>query len=336
MERERSEYRVLFPFSANPAWNVLHLCLRAFTQGVVVIYYESIELNFEAVVSPYEVFGNFSISKLKRLSNALGLPHIGDFFRGFCDTGFRIKVPEEEFMIYEIKVNRVTAADMLLEANGCSTLYGMASKNNDRASNYYASLNTDADMTLSYIVSKLPPGYDIPAFLDRLEAQSEKIGPEVPIERTEGYCYSGIPKALIIVLWIMMRFTGRLKNNASPRFYNMLDGDICNPRVATLEIYAENVGSAFGSFVQAIEKKLLVLSFSRTPSHAVDNSKRAMLHRLLSASGSESVEEMLHSFPSGMRKSTRSFMISRTRAMQVNTLLHILSFMHLNLSDIII
>ena len=301
-----------------------------------MIYYESIELNFEAVVSPYEVFGNFSISKLKRLSNALGLPHIGDFFRGFCDTGFRIKVPEEEFMIYEIKVNRVTAADMLLEANGCSTLYGMVSKNNDRASNYYASLNTDADMTLSYIVSKLPPGYDIPSFLDRLEAQSEKIGPEVPIERTEGYCYSGMPKALIIVLWIMMRFTGRLKSNASPRFYNMLDGDICNPRVATLEIYAENVGSAFGSFVQAIEKKLLVLSFSRAPSHAMDNSKRAMLHRLLSASGSDSVEEMLHSFPSGMRKSTRSFMISRTRAMQVNTLLHILSFMHLNLSDIII
>lgn len=300
-----------------------------------MIYYESIELNFKATKSPYEVFGNFSISKLKKMSNALGLPHIGDMFRGFCDTGFRIKVPDEPFMIYDIKVNRVTAADLLMEENGCSTLYMMAHKNSDQVSNYYSSLNTDADMKLSYIVNKLPPSCDIPAFLDKLEARSEKIGPEVMLERTEGYCYRGIPKALILAIWMMKRLTGSHDENGKPHFYGMLDGDTFNPRLDTLGQYAAAVGSAFGHFIEAIEKKFLVLTLSDDTAADAMASKDKIIRRLLSATGCSNLTEFSNSVPETKRKTVRSFMKNQERAVQASTMLQILSFVDLTLSDVI-
>ena len=298
-----------------------------------MIYYESIDLRFKAIRSPYEVFGNFTISKLKRLSNALGLPHIGDTFRGFSDTGSKIKVPDESFMLYEIKVNRVTAADLLLEENGCDSLYKMAHQNNDEVSNYYSSLNTDADMKLSYLVNKLPPDCDIPGFLDKLEARSERIGPESLLERTEGYCYRGIPRTLIIAIWIMRRFTGYEEEKNC--FYNMLDGDTFNPRLDTLQRYATAVGSALGAFVKAIENKMLILSFSESSSNTVDNSKSMIVDRLISASGCNSLTEFSVSVPVSKRKTVRNFMQNEKRAVQTTTVLQILSFVHLNLSDVI-
>lgn len=304
-------------------------------KGVRMIHYKGIQLSFRAARSPYEAFGRLSISKLKTLSNRLGIPHVGDLFRGFSDTGFSIRVPDEPFPIYGIKVNRVTAADLLMEANCCSSLYKLSQRYTIHGSNCYSSLNTDSDITLSYIAKKLPRGYDIPSFLDELEGRSERTGKVTMSRMAEGYCYSGIPKEVLIAMWIIRRM-GPSVPDAKPMYCgDILDGDTFNTYIHTLERCAADIGMTLKAFVSAIEKDELVLTVSDRIDAASDNSRESLVNRMLDAAGCNDRGEFFSLVPDAMRKAVKYFMSSNERSMQTSTILQALSFTDLTLSDII-
>ena len=301
-----------------------------------VLYYNSYDIHFDVLVSPYEAFGDFTLSRLKRYTNALGLPMMGDLFRSISKDGFRAAVPDGPITLYEIKVNRVTVSDLLVEANGYASLYEFAKANMSQYSNCYSSLNKDSDMKLSYIVRKLPDGYDIPSVLDEIELRSERYGATISPEKADGYCYRGIPKTVIVITWMMQALTGRKASISRSYYANMLDGEIFNPYIVTLGKIAKDWGNDSGSFVKAIGKQDLILTLSTPAESYADNSKDAIISRLLAVSGCTDKKELFSKLPMEKRHIAKSLLQGMDRMLQTITLLQILECGELQLSDIII
>ena len=301
-----------------------------------MLYYDGYDIRFKVEKSPYEAFGGFTLPRLKRFTNALGLPLMRNLFRSISNDGFKATVPEGQIDLYEIKVNRVTVSDMLVEANGFSSLYEFAKSNVSQYSNYYSSLNKDSEMKLSYIVRKLPAGSDIPSFLDKVETRSERIRASISAEKAAGYCYSGIPKTIIILTWMMQALTGRKPSISKSYYTTMLDGDTFNPYVETLGKLADDWGNESGDFVRAIGEKNLVLALCDSSESNADNSKDAILHRLIKVSGCDDWNELSSKLPSEKKQIAKNLIHGMNRVIQIATLLQILECSKLQLSDIII
>ena len=301
----------------------------------MVRFYDHIDLRFDVTISPYKAFGSLQLPKLKRIANFIGLRYIGDIFRGIRKDGITWDIPRGRFTTYMIKENKVTTLELLADANGCTTIYGLANINGASASNLYTSLNHDSATKLSSIVSKLPPAYDIPSYLDELERRSEKSGVDVSEESPESYSYRGILRILIVVTWMMHRLSGKDAMISASYFDRMLDEDLFNPFVDTLEKLALSWEMDLRSFVIAFERRELYLAPIGTAFHG-DNSRSAILSRILNSSECISRSEMIRKLPVDRQKNIESLFRSRSEGIETVSILPILESVEGKLSDVII
>ena len=278
-----------------------------------------------------EVFGSCPISKLKRIANALQLPTAGDLIRCIKSEGFYGQA--KEFEKYEIKVNRATVSEILEDANNCPTLYSVAKSYNGSTSNYYSFLNRESDVTLSYISSKLPKDYDIAEILDELEEKADRR-PIAEYTNDEEYCYEGIPSSFLIITWIMLLLTGKESGLSSSYFDDMTGWYVFNPFMDTLEGIAALWEMNLKDLIVATEQDSIKLSPSGMM-NIVDNSKTALLKRLITKAGFQNEENFTAFFPLEKRASLRHLFRLKGNRIQATTLLSLLKPFKLKLSDII-
>ena len=75
---------------------------------------------FTATKSVCEAFGNYSITKLKRIANALRIPTVGSLIRCIRKEGFYGCT--DDAPLYEIEINRATESAILDDVNVFLTL----------------------------------------------------------------------------------------------------------------------------------------------------------------------------------------------------------------------
>ena len=291
----------------------------------------SYEARFTATKSVCEAFGNYPITTLKRIANALRIPTVGSLIRCIRKEGFYGCTDDSP--LYEIQINRATVSAILEDVNGCLTLYEVAKSYGTSAANYYTSLNSDADVTLAYISSKLPPDYDIADFLDELERRSERKPVKTPYA-IEGYSYEGIPSSILVLTWIMLLLTGKKSGLSSSYFDLMADWHVFNPFIDTLDNIAALWKMPLKDLIVTMEHGKLELLPSHD-CHAADNSKSALLKRLISKAGFADMKSFIASFPQERRASIRHLLKFEEKRLQTSTLLSLLEPFELKLSDIV-
>ena len=218
----------------------------------------------------------------------------------------------------------------MLEVNGNISRYRMTQIYSLQQSNYYASSSASSSPRLSSLLRTLPPSFDVSLFLSMLEERCSSPQPGEEIHGKYGYSYTGIPSELVLITGIMRMLKGM---NTEP-LAKALGKEYLNPYLDTFSSLASFWGMTAKSFALASEKEELILS----PSYGMkdgDNSKKAILSRILSLSSSSSWAELVRKFPEHRQGAVKGIRTGMERRIQVATILDLLKPFSLRLSDVL-
>ena len=224
--------------------------------------------------------------------------------------------------------------EMVRKENGDITRYQMIGRYNVNYVSYYASTRKGNSTPLLFpsIVRCMPPGSDIPSFLDRLEERAEKI-PVDAKEEKRGYDYSGIPMEVAILTLMMIEATGMATSPGSSYFRKVLSKGCFTPFLSTLSRIASLWGMTMKGFVKAYEKEDLSFIPEACMANG-DNSKQTIVRRIMELTGCERRCEFLSLYPEHSRNAIGKH-IASDEDFLVSTLLFMLRPLDMKLSEVL-
>ena len=267
---------------------------------------------------------SLSFSRLNDCANALGFPSLSSFFSAFSPHGFHGSA--SSFTPYSLVIDRRRILELIRRLNGNVSRYRLIRRYSLQSSNFYSSSISSSSPKPSSLFCLLPSDVSPSLFLSLLEEEAEKVPSSLsPFSGTDG-----IPSQAVLIT-LLMRY---LKGGSLELLSDVLTNSHCNMYLDTFSSLASFWGMTAKSFALASEKVELILS----PTYGMkdgDNSKKAILSRILSLSSSSSWAELVRKFPEPRQGAVKGIRTGMDRRMQVATILDLLKPFSLRLSDVL-
>ena len=268
---------------------------------------------------------NLSFTMLKRCANIMGFPTMAAFYRCFTEKGF-FGEAAEHMVPCKLRIRAKDALELGRKINGNPSKYEMAKRYSLSNSNYYGAYSRKSCPKFSTLLSMLPSDADIPLFLEQLERKAVKT--EVRRDASP-YGMTGIPSAVVVITEIMLMLKGDARKFKA--FYT--DRDV-NMYTDTFSCIADFWGMTDKGLAMAMEREDLILGRDLDHGNG-NNSKEAILSRLMDLSGCETWADFVRLHPEYRQGAVRSIRNGIGKKLQVATLIDLIRPSGHRLSDVL-
>ena len=289
------------------------------------MHFRKYELSMTLTKDQLKRLHKLSFTTLKRCANIMGFPTMAAFYSCFSEKGF-FGEAAEEMVPCKLKIKAKDALDLGRKINGNLTKYEMAKRYSLSNSNYYGAYSRKSCPKFSTLLSMLPSDADIPLFLEQLERKAVKT--EV-IRDASSENMTGIPSAVVVITEIMLMLKGddrRFKVIYTYRDVNMYTD--------TFSCIADFWGMTDKGLALAMEKEDLILGRDMDHGNG-NNSKGAILSRLMDLNGCETWADFVRLHPEYRQGAVRSMRNSIDKKLQVATLIDLIRPCGYRLSDVL-